>query len=160
MVLELVVGLVMAVGLVGVVFPLIPGLPLIWGAALAFGLIEGFGSIGIAAMALITLILIGGMTAKILVPKKRATAGGAPTSTLAMGALVGIVGFFAIPIVGLPLGAAAGVLLAEYRRTDDWAAARRSTKEVIIGFGIGSLIELGAGIAMVGAWVVWALLGN
>jgi uncharacterized protein YqgC (DUF456 family) len=156
-VLEFIVGLVMAVGLVGIVVPFLPGLPLIWGAALAYGLIDGFGTGGIVAMVVITLVLIGGMTAKIVIPKRRASAGGAPDSTLLVGALLGIIGFFVIPLVGLPIGAALGVLLAEYRRTGDWPSARRSTKEVIVGFGIGALLEMGAGIVMVGTWVVWVL---
>ena len=158
--LELIVGLVMAAGLVGIVLPFIPGLPLIWGAALVYGLVEGFGTTGTVAMIVITLFLIGGVTAKIVVPQRRAAAGGAPNSTLAAGAVLGIVGFFTIPIVGLPLGAALGVLLAEYGRTGNWPAARRSTKEVIVGFGIGALLEMGAGIVMVGAWVVWVLVGG
>ena len=155
--LELVVGLVMAIGLVGIVLPFLPGLPLIWGAALAYGLIDGFDAAGIVAMVVITLFLIGGMTAKIIVPKRRATDSGAPSSTLTAGAVLGIIGFFTVPIVGLPLGAAVGVLLAEHRRTGNWPAARESTKQVIVGFGIGALLEMGAGIVMVAAWVVWVL---
>ena len=157
---ELLVGLVMAVGLAGIIVPFLPGLPLIWGAALAYGLAEGFGTAGVVAMVVITIFLIGGMTAKIVVPQRRASAGGAPRSTLLAGGVLGVIGFFVIPLVGLPLGAALGVLLAEFRRTGDWSAARSSTKEVIVGFGIGALFEMGAGIVMVGAWVVWALLAT
>ena len=52
------------------------------------------------------------------------------------------------------------MLLAERRRTGGWEAARRSTREVIVGFGIGALLELGAGIAMVVTWVAWVLIHN
>jgi len=50
------------------------------------------------------------------------------------------------------------VLLAEYGRTSDWPTARRSTKAVVIGFGLGALAELSAGMLMVACWVVWVLL--
>ncbi|MDQ4094918.1 MAG: DUF456 domain-containing protein, partial [Actinomycetota bacterium] len=111
---ELLVGVVMAVGLAGIIVPFVPGLPLIWGAALAYGLVEGFGTPGIVAMIVVTAFLIAGMTAKIVVPQRRASAGGAPRSTLLAGGALGVIGFFVIPLVGLPVGAAAGVLLAEY----------------------------------------------
>lgn len=156
---ELVVALAMAIGLAGTILPFVPGLPLIWGAALAYGLIESFGTVGVIAMVVMTGLLISGVGAKIVVPQRRATAGGAPRSTLVIAALAGIVGFFVIPVVGLPVGAVAGVLIAEHRRTNDWAAARRSTKEVVIGFGIGTLLEMAAGLAMIVTWVIWVLLG-
>ena len=151
-------GLVMGVGLIGTVFPTIPGLVLIWATALVYGFFEGFGVIGWIAMVTITLLLGAGLTAKVMVPKRRAAAGGAPTSTLVFGAIVGLVGFFTVPIVGLPLGGITGVLVAEYRRTRGWGAAWRSTKGVIVGFGIGALLEMGAGMAMILCWLVWALV--
>jgi uncharacterized protein len=154
------VALVMAVGLIGTVLPFVPGLPLIWGAALVYGLIEGFEATGWAAMAVITLLAIGGMAAKIVLPQRRASATGAPRSTLIVGGIAGIIGFFVVPIVGLPLGAVAGVYIAEYWRTADPGTAWRSTKQVIVGFGIGTLLEMGAGIVMILAWVVWILLSG
>ena len=155
-----IVALVMAVGLVGVVFPFVPGLPLIWGAALAYGLLEGFDTAGWIAMVVITVVMVGGMAAKIVLPKRRASASGAPTSTLVIASIAGIVGFFLIPLIGLPLGAVAGVLGAEYRRTEDLEAAWRSTKQVIVGFGIGAMFEMGAGFVMIVVWVVWVLVGS
>jgi uncharacterized protein len=148
---------VMAVGLFGTVVPLLPGLSLIWTAALAYGLIGDFGSAGWIAMTAITLFLAAGTVAKFVLPQRRVAAGGAPRSTLMVGAAAGLVGFFALPVVGLPVGAVLGVLAAEYRRTKDWSPAWRSTKHVIVGFGLGALVELGAGVAMIGCWVAWVL---
>lgn len=152
---EAIAGLVMALGLVGVIVPFLPGLPLIWGAALGYGIAEGFGVAGWLAMALITALLGAGILAKIVLPKRRAEATGAPRSTITAGAVGGVVGFFVVPFVGLPLGAVAGVLLAEYRRTSDWQTAWRSTKQVAIGFGLGTLAEISAGVLMIACWVVW-----
>jgi uncharacterized protein len=154
------VALVMAVGLIGTVLPFVPGLPLIWGAALVYGLIEGFGITGLVAMAAITVVAIAGMAAKIVLPQRRATTSGAPKSTLLVGSIAGIIGFFVIPIVGLPVGAVAGVYLAEYWRTADPGTAWRSTKQVILGFGLGALFEMSAGIVMIVSWVVWVLVAG
>jgi uncharacterized protein len=158
---ELVTALVavaMVVGLLGTILPLVPGLPLIWGGGLAYGLLQGFTPVGWVAFAAMSLILLGALVAKIVVPKRRAGASGAPTSSVVAGAVAGLIGFFAVPVVGLPLGAVVGVLLAERRRTGDWAAARKTTKEVVIGFGIGAVVEFGAGVAMFGCWVAWVAL--
>jgi len=152
------VAAVMAVGLVGTVLPFVPGLPLIWAAGLVYGLIAGFGAPGAVAFTTMTVLLVGGMAASFVLPAKSGAASGAPVPTLAAGAVGAIAGFFLIPVVGLPVGAVAGVLLAEYGRTSDWPTARRSTKAVVIGFGLGALAELSAGMLMVACWVVWVLL--
>jgi uncharacterized protein len=152
------VALAMAVGLVGTLLPLLPGLALIWAAALAYGLATGFGTVGTVALSLITVLLAASLVAKVVLPQRGARAGGAPPSTLLVGAALGVVGFFAIPVVGLPLGAVLGVLLVERARTGDWRRARRSTRGVVVGFGIGALVELGAGIVMILTWVVWVLV--
>jgi hypothetical protein len=34
-----------------------------------------------------------------------------------------------------------------------------ATKALIVGFGLGVLAQLAAGIAMVGCWIIWVLAG-
>jgi uncharacterized protein YqgC (DUF456 family) len=155
-----VVALVMAIGLIGTVLPFVPGLPLIWGAALAYGLIEQFGATGLIAMVIISVVGIAGMVAKVILPHRRATASGAPKSTLVAGGVVGLIGFFVVPVIGLPLGAVTGVYIAEYRRTRDSVTAWKSTKQVVIGFGLGTLLEMGAGVVMIATWVIWVLVSR
>ena len=154
----LVAGLVMAVGLAGTIVPAVPGTPLIWIAALGYGVAVGFGALGIVAMVAITALFAAGVAAKIVLPQRAASAGGAPRSTLVVAGVGGIIGFFVVPIVGFALGAIAGILLAEYRRTGDWAPAWRSTKGVIVGFGIGTLLEIAAAVAMIATWAVWVAI--
>jgi uncharacterized protein len=152
------VGLAMAVGLIGTLLPLLPGLPIIWAAALVYGLVDGFGRGGAAAFGLITLLAAAGIVAGFVLPHRRVAAKGAPASTVAAGVALGIVGFFVIPVVGLIVGAVAGVLLAERARTRDWAAAWATTKDLMVGFGIGVAVEFAAGLAMILTWVAWVLL--
>jgi uncharacterized protein YqgC (DUF456 family) len=150
-----IVALVMGIGLLGTLLPVLPGVPLIWAAALGFGIAEGFGTLGIAAMVAISVVGVFGIAASVMLPARRAATAGAPRSTLAAGATGGLVGFFVIPVIGLVLGAVAGVLVAEYNRTHRWDVAWTSTKGVVIGFGIGVLAELAAGLVMIVAWVAW-----
>jgi len=148
-------GAVMAVGLIGTLIPLVPGLPLIWGAGLVFGIVEGFSVLGWIAFTLMTALLVAGTIAKIVLPHRRLRGRGVPTSTLVAGAILGVIGFFVIPIVGLLIGAVGGVLLAERSRSRDWTSAWASTKQVIIGYGIGAVVEVAAGAGMVACWVTW-----
>ena len=152
------IGLLMAAGLLGTIIPLIPGLPIVWGAALVYGLSAGFSGPGWAAFAVITALAVGGMVAGVVLPHRRLAAGGAPRSTVVAAVAGGIAGFFLVPVVGLPFGAVAAAYLAERARTGDPQAAWISTKNLIKGFGIGILVELAAGMAMVAVWITWVLL--
>jgi hypothetical protein len=148
----------MAVGLAGVVLPFVPGLPIIWGAALLYGFITDFGSVGWTAMVAITLLVTVGMVASIVLPDRAGAAAGASRSTRLFAGLLGLIGFFVVPVVGFPLFACLGVLLAQYRETDDWQGAIDSTIAVLKGFGVGLLAELGAGLATVLVWIAWVVL--
>ena len=65
----------------------------------------------------VLLVLVAlGVVVKYVVPGRRLKAAGVPTSTLLLGAALGVVGFFVIPVVGLLVGFVLGVYLAELRR--------------------------------------------
>jgi uncharacterized protein len=143
--------------LAGTLLPFVPGLALIWGAGLVFGLVGGFGAVGAVAFGVMTVLLAAGTVAHYALPTRYGAARGASRSALVAGLALGVVGFFVIPVVGLPLGAALGVLLAERQRTSDWPSAWYRTRGVILGFGLGALAELGAGVLMVVTWGVWVV---
>lgn len=151
------VGVAMAVGLVGTVVPVVPGLGLVWLAALAFGLARGFGTEGVAAMAVITALAVAGTVAGVVLPRRAAGAAGAAPTSLWLGALLAVVGFFAVPVVGLPLGGALGIYAGEHLRTGSAGAAWRATRATLAGFGLAALAQLGAGLLMVLTWGAWLL---
>lgn len=153
--LAVAVGVAMAVGLVGTVVPVLPGLALVWAAALVFGLVDGFGGVGIGAMVVITALAAAGTAAGIVVPKRAAGNAGAARSSLLLGAAVAVVGFFVVPIVGFPLGGAVGIFVGEQARTGDRDLAWRATKATLTGFGLAALVQFLAGALMVVTWVVW-----
>ena len=152
------IGLAMVVGIIGTIVPFLPGLPIVWAAALIYGVVEGFGFVGLVCFAAITALAIGGMVAGFVVPQRKVQAGGAPFSTTVVGMIGAIIGFFVIPVVGIVVGGVAGVFLAERARTGDWGRAWESTKRALVGFGIGALIQMGAGVMMMATWVGWVLL--
>lgn len=152
------VAIAMAVGLIGTVVPVLPGLLLIWAAALVFGLFAGFGTVGVVAMALLTMLLAVGMAMSYVLPKRAGERGGAATSSLRLGMVGAIVGFFVIPVLGLPIGGALGVLVGEYSRLGQWPAAWAATRKVLAGFGLAVLAEFTTGVVMVATWVGWVVL--
>lgn len=152
------IALLMALGLAGVLVPFLPGLPIIWGAALLYGFMTGFGSLGWTAMAVITVLATIGVAASLALPERAGAASGASRSTRLFAGVTGLVGFFVIPVIGFPIGACLGVLLAQYRETADPGEAMRATVAVIKGFGAGLVAELGAAFAMVLVWVAWVMM--
>lgn len=151
------VAAVMAVGMLGVVLPFLPGTGLIWGAGLVYGVVSGFGFVGWSAFVVMTVLLAAGAIAKYALPHRVGVASGVPRSTLLTATALGIVGFFVVPVIGLPLGAAGGVLVAEHSRLGNWPAAWRTTRRVVTGYGVGVLIELVAAVGMIAAWLTWVL---
>jgi uncharacterized protein len=151
------VAVAMAVGIVGTVVPVVPGLMLVWAAGLAYGLAAGFGPVGVAAFAVMTLLAVAGLVAGWVVPHRAAGRAGAPRMSMAVAAVCAVVGFFVVPVVGLPLGGLAGLYLAELQRTSDAAIAWRTTRSTLVAFGLASLMQLAAGVAMALVWVAWVV---
>jgi uncharacterized protein YqgC (DUF456 family) len=147
---------VMAVGLIGVLVPVLPGLMLIWSVALIYGLIVGFGASGLSAMVVLSLIVVLSVVKSVILPR-RAAAGAGASGWSQFGAVAGgVVGFFLVPVIGLILGALAGMVATEYSVKGNWEDAWTATKATAKGFGISALIDLVLGMVMITAWAVWA----
>lgn len=155
----LLTAFVMALGVAGTVLPVLPGLGLILVAGVVYGIVVGFGAVGWTVVVLMAALALGGTGAKYVVAGRRAAGSEPATTTLLFATVGGIVGFFAIPVVGFPIGGALGVLVAQYRRTGDWRRAWTATRSVLVGFGLGALVEVATGLAMVVAWLVWVFWG-
>lgn len=151
------VALAMAVGVVGVVVPLLPGLLLVWAAGLVWAIAEGDGTTRWVVLAIMTVLLVAATVVKYALPARSAAAKGAPLTTLLFGALGAIIGFFVIPVVGLFVGGVAGIYLAELARLGDSRQAWAATRAALIAIGIGVLIELVAGLAMIVTWIAGVL---
>ena len=154
--LEFLVALAIAVGLVGILVPILPGTVLVLGAILVWAGVTG-GATAWAAFAVAALVLLVGQVVKYLVPGRRLKDAGIPVSTQWVGAALGVVGFFVIPVVGLFVGFVLGVYLAEYRRLGA-RAAWPSTKHSLKAVGLSILIELAAGLVATCAWVTGVVL--
>lgn len=150
-VLEVLVGLAILVGLVGVVVPVLPGLLLVAAAVVVWSWDTGGGTAWTVCGVALAVLALGALL-KYVVPGRRLTEAGVPTRTLWLGAGLGVVGFFVVPVVGLVLGFVLGVYLAERQRLGD--AAWPSTVAALRAVGLSILIELVAGVLAAATWVV------
>jgi len=144
--------LAVAVGLVGVLVPVLPGTVLILGAVLTWAILVG-ETAGWVVFAVAATFLVLGTVVKYAVPGRRMKSAGVPTSTMLVGAVAAVVGFFVIPVVGLPVGFVLGIYGAELQRVGD-TEARRTTVAALKAVGLSILIELTAGLFAALALVV------
>lgn len=151
------VGVAMAVGLVGTVVPIVPGLALIWAGALGFGIAEGFAGPGALLFGAVTVVGLVGEVAGVVLPKRSAGRAGAGRWSLWLGAVAALAGFFLVPVVGLPLGGALGIYVGEHLRTHDPHTAWRATTATLKGFGLAALAQFSTGLAMVLLWLGWVI---
>ena len=147
---EILVALAIAVGIVGIIVPVLPGTVLVLGAILVWALQVGT-STGWIVFSVAAVLLAGGTVVKYLVPGRRLKSSGVPNRTLLVGALVGFIGFFVVPVVGLFIGFVLGVYVAERSRVGA-ALAWPSTKEALRAVGVSILIELVAALLAAVAW--------
>jgi uncharacterized protein YqgC (DUF456 family) len=155
---ELLVGLVIAASLVGVLLPVLPGLVLVWGAVGVWALSVHTLTAWLV-LAATTALFVGGTVVKYVVPGRRLRGSGVPWSSMAAGAALGFVGFFVLPVVGLPIGFVLGVYLAELTRLGSHDRAVGSTRQAAAAAGWSVLIELGAGVAIALVWLLAVLAG-
>ena len=99
------------------------------------------------------LVLGLGALVKYLVAGRHLRSKGVPNGTLVVGGLLGIVGFFVVPVIGLPLGFVLGIYLAELQRVGR-RQAWPSTRHALTAVGLAMLVELTAGFLALALWVV------
>ena len=154
---EIVVGVVLLIGVIGAAIQIYPGSLIVAAAVVFWGVMAG-GAVGwtVAVVAVVAILLAG--VIKYLVAGGHLKRSGVPGRTMLIGGLLGIIGMFVVPVIGLPLGFIAGVYLAEFARLRDRARAWEASKSALRATGLTILIEL-AGVAVaVGAWVVGLIL--
>lgn len=150
-------GIAVVVGIFGVVVPVLPGLLLCWAGVAVWAIFADGGTVKWVVLAVVTVIAGGAVIVKYAWPGRNLKRSGVPNRSLFLGGLLGLVGFFVIPVVGLVIGFVLGVLLAERARLGDWQAAWPSTREALKAAGLAMLIELFASLSIGAVWLVGLL---
>lgn len=153
----LLVAVAIAVGLIGILVPLVPGSILVLAAIAVWAFVEGttvaWVTLGVATAILATALLV-----KYLWPMKRMRSADVGTWSLLAGGALGIVGFFVVPVLGLLLGFVAGVFLAELASRRNSRLAWASTGHAIKGVALSVGVELAGALLAAMVWVVGVLV--
>jgi uncharacterized protein len=156
--MTIVVGVAIAVGLVGIVVPVLPGAFLVLGAIVVWAITERTAT-GWIVLGVGTLAIVLSQVVKYVVPARRLTDAGIPTRSLLVGGLSGIVGFFVVPVVGLFIGLPLGVYAAERLRLPNHAAAWQSTMVALRAVGLSIVIELAGALVAASVWAAGVVAG-
>lgn len=151
------VGLAIAIGVTGVVLPVLPGALLVWAAIGVWAIAVGSATAW-AVFAGATVAIGAAQVVKYLVPVRRLRDAGVPRRSIVVGAVLAVAGFFVIPVVGLFLGFPLGVYVEERRRLGAHEPAWASTKHAVRAVGLSIVIELVATLLAAGAWLVAVLV--
>ena len=150
-------ALLLIVGVMGTIFPILPGSLLTIGTLLVWAWVLGSTASWTAGLIGIALAVVG-MSASAILTGRKMRRERIPRGPVIIGVIVGVVGMFIVPVVGLFLGFALGLLLAEYARRKDLSAAWRSSVEAMKSMGFGMLIECACASLATFAFVVGAIV--
>lgn len=153
----LVPALLIVVGLLGIVIPVLPGLPVVVGGVLLWAVLEG-SALGWGILVASVVVAVAGFALQYLVPGRRMREQGVSSSTLAIAVLIGIVGFFVIPVVGAVVGFVLGIFAVESTRSRDrqqaWTRTKAALRAIVHSMGI----ELVTAFVIAVVFVVGVLL--
>lgn len=145
-VIAIVVAVLVLVGLFGIVVPVLPGSITIGVAALVWA-IWGSSTWGWWAFGIVAVLVAVGMTASLVLTKRNLDRRAIPTWPVTIGLVGGVIGFFVIPALGLPIGFVIGLFVAELVRVKDVRLAGSTTLTAVKAIGLGMGIELVCALA-------------
>ncbi|WP_166907550.1 DUF456 domain-containing protein [Mycobacterium sp. DL440] len=160
------VALVIAVGLLGIVLPVLPGGGFLVFAAIAVWAIwEARASTENATVAWVTLgvaavFFVTAEVIKYVWPVRRMRAAEVGIWSLMAGGVLGLIGFFVIPVIGLVIGFVAGVYLAELASRRDYRRAWTSTVHALKGVALSVGVELTGALLATITWVVGLVIAS
>jgi uncharacterized protein YqgC (DUF456 family) len=152
-------GLAILVGVAGTVIPVLPGSFLIGLSLLAWAIWGGEGVTGWVVFGVGMVFVLAGMAASAVLAGRKLKQHRIPNRSVALGIVLGIVGMFVIPVVGLFVGFAAGLLLSEVQRTRNVGTALTTSWAALKATGLGILAEFGLACLAASTWLIGVRVG-
>lgn len=146
-IITLVSALLIGVGAIGILYPVLPGSFAVLGGLLLWGLVvrgpEGWWALGLGGG-----LMLAGMLAQFVLTGKTLKQRAIPNRSILIGSVCAVIGMFLIPVVGLFIGFALGLLASETHRTSgNVSGALSSTIVALKSLGIGMVVEFAAALA-------------
>ena len=145
------------VGVFGIIFPVLPGL-LVCVTAVLLWAVGTSGSLAWGSFGVVLALYLCGLTLQYLIPGRNMKRAGVSTSTLLLGLVAAVVGFFVIPLLGAPVGFVLGIFGVELLRYRDRERAWAMTKSAVRGVLHSMGIELSAAFFIAVVWIGGILL--
>lgn len=137
----IVAAVAFAIGITGIVVPVLPGSILIIIGTLIWAVVVGGWGAWIPFV-IITLLSIAGMTCSYVLTGRTLKKKEVPGWAIIVAVIGGVAGFFLLPGPGLLIGFILSLYLVEYSRRRNAREAWSSTWTAIKALGIGILLEL------------------
>jgi uncharacterized protein YqgC (DUF456 family) len=150
---ELLCAAIMVVGLLGVVVQVLPGTLLVLGGIVLWAT-ESQTAVGWVVLGVGVVAVAAAWVGKYLLAGRHLKRAEVPNRSLVVGGLAGVVGFFVIPVIGLPLLFVLGVFGSEMLRLRDRHRAWAATRAAIAATGLTILVELAGAMVAIGAWAL------
>ena len=154
---SVITGVLLVIGALGTIFPILPGSILAIIGLLIWAIVIG-GPVGWTVFGIGLLLSGSGMAASALLTGKRLKQREIPNRSILTGAVVGIVGAFVIPVVGLLLGFVLGLYASEWYRLRDPKQAWDASVVAMKSVGLGMLIEFACAGTAIAVWIVGLVL--
>ncbi|MGH3423489.1 MAG: DUF456 domain-containing protein [Nocardioidaceae bacterium] len=150
---EILVGVAIAVGVAGIVVPVLPGAILVLLAIGVWAWQTGTPAAWVVLGAA-TVVTVLAFVVKYAIPGRRLQAAGVPGRAMLAGSALGLVGFFVVPLLGLFVGFVLGVFAYDLHLHRDRRTAWRSTRHAMRAAGLSILIELTGALLAAAIWGV------
>jgi uncharacterized protein YqgC (DUF456 family) len=108
-------------------------------------------------LAVAATLFVAAEVIKFIWPMQRMKRADVSTRSLVVGAILGVIGFFVIPVLGMAIGFVLGVFVSEYAALHNGGRAWESTKHAIKGVALAMGVELTAALLAAVTWAVAVL---
>ncbi|HZD24293.1 MAG TPA: DUF456 domain-containing protein [Acidimicrobiia bacterium] len=135
---DLLAGSAVVVGLIGTLLVFLPGLVLQVAAVLVWSLEES-SAVGWVTLGLVAALAVAATILKYLYPRRRLTQAGIPGWVMFVALIAAIIGLFAIPVVGGPIGFVVTIYVFERARHGKdraWPSTKTAIRAVLTSTGI------------------------
>lgn len=140
-IITLVAALIIGVGIIGIVYPILPGSFAVLVGIVLWGLCirgpEGWWTLALGGIAVII-----GMSAQAALTGRTLKRRQIPNKSILWGIVGAVIGMFVIPVVGLFIGFAVGLFASEATRHRNLSQALPGTLAALKSMGLGILVEL------------------
>lgn len=139
-VVTVIAGILLVVAAVGTVYPVLPGSPIAIVTLIAWAWILGSAASWTAGVVGALLCAVGWSASAVLTGRKLKQHE-VPGRSILVAVAGALIGMYFIPVVGIFVGFAAGLLLSELVRRRDVKAALVASGQALKATGIGILVE-------------------